>query len=384
MSELCSNDVCTGCFACFNACKFGAVEIKINETGELYPEINREKCRQCGLCEKVCPVMNDLGKNPVAQQAVAAYTNDLTDRSLCSSGGFATGLYKKVLSEGGAVFGAGFNDDGMPILKCAESFDEIKEFAGSKYVYAFPDKIYQKVKEKLDEGKKCLFISVPCQVSGLKSFLKNDYANLVTADIICHGTPPYEFLKNHIEQNTSKQNEGHTFSFRGKKDFYLTVYNKGKEIYSKKSNEDYYFQAFLSGLIHRENCYKCPFACNERTGDLTIGDFWGLNKDALNGYKGRTSVVLINTEKGKTEFDNIKDGFTYEIRPVDEALKGNEQLNRPSVPHSDRDSFISCYRQSRSFLTALEKTSIVSQVNKTRSKNRIMFVPRKIKHILFK
>ena len=362
---LCDTNKCTGCSACYAVCNFNAIVMLEDELGVLHPEIVEDKCKKCGLCEKVCPVIRKNDKL-TPQKCYAAYTKNERDVKSVASGGLATAFGRAVLNEGGVVFGTCLGKEAR--FMCAETEEALENFKGSKYVYVFPDKIYREVKEKLDLGKLCLFVGTPCQVDGLKSFLRKEYENLITVDLICHGTPPFSYLKEHL----SKVKEPYEkVSFRGENNFSLTCYNKeGSVIYSMSHHLDEYFYSFLNALTYREACYSCQYARGERVSDITIGDFWGLASDALGGYKGRKSVALINTEKGMSFFEKVNDDIVFEERNVKEAVSGNAQLRAPSKKPSNREVFAETYRHN-GFDAAMKKAGVTQKIKMNKFKSRI-------------
>lgn len=384
MFELCDKKECTSCMACYNACSFNAIKINTDSLGTLIPVIDRQQCKKCGKCVSVCPVVHEPEKHE-ANEAIALYTKNSEDKKTCASGGVATSLSRKIIQSGGVVFGTGFSDEGTPVYKKAETEKQLEEFKGSKYVYCFPGKIYCEVKQELKSGKLCLFVGTPCHVAGLKRYLGKEYENLITIDLICHGTPPYIYLKEHINDLGIPEESIGKVSFRGEKDYFLVIYDKEcKEVYSKKMDEDVYFLSFMRGLILRDVCRKCSYAKKERVSDITIGDFWGLSNNALSGYKGKISVALPNTEKGNNFLAIHKDCFCMEKRELEEAVSGNSQLRRPSLAHDDTDLFIKEYIRTGNFIKSVCATSIKKEIAKNTIMNKILYIPRIIKHSVFK
>lgn len=377
---LCEKEKCTGCMACYNACKFNAISLIVDENGMLRPIIDKEKCIQCGMCSKACPEKDDPKLNMI-KKAYALYSKDPNDSKNCASAGVATTFYKYIIKAGGSVVGAGFDNEQKPILKVAKNIDAIDEFKGSKYVYVFPNTIYRDIKLLLSENEKCLFVGTPCQVAGLKKFLGKEYANLITVDLICHGTPPFDFLREHL-LNVSQKKKITKYSFRGDDGWNLRIESEGKVIYKKSQTEDVYFTSFLKGLIHREVCYNCKYACKQRVSDITIGDFWGLSSDALNKYKGKVSVSLINTRKGQEFFDSVSDSFVFEERDIQEALNGNAQLNRPSIKHQQHDEFLKQYTNYMDFDEAIKHINILKEIKKNKIRNIVLKYPRKLKYFI--
>ncbi len=349
---LCDSEKCTGCAACYNVCSFDAISMSEDDLGAVKPVIDLNKCKECGLCKKVCPVILNNKKNkPI--KCYAAYTKNEKDVKTVTSGGVATAFGRYVLSENGVVYGTEFDQTAK--FSRAEDVEMLEKFKGSKYVYIFPDKIYQAVKNDLKNGRTCLFVGTPCQIDGLKSFLRKEYENLITVDLICHGTPPFKYLKEHLMAFDGKYKK---VSFRGEKEFKLICSDEiGTILFEKPHHLDEYYVSFLEALTYRENCYVCSYAKPERVSDLTIGDFWGLDNNALNGYKGKKSVVLINTERGKAFFDKASELLVFEERDVHEAIRGNAQLRNPSNPHRKREIFKCEYKKS-GFKISMRKSGI--------------------------
>lgn len=374
---LCEKEKCFGCGACFAACSCDAIEMKLDSFGALYPDIKLDKCIGCKQCESVCPVKNYMEfAEPV--ECYAAYTKIKEDVETVSSGGVATTFGKYIISQEGVVFGINKN---LPyFFHCAETNEEVNGFKGSKYVHVFPGKVYKKVKEKLLDGKRCLFVGTPCQIAGLKSFLKKEYEGLITVDLICHGVAPYSYLEQWLKSKV--KDEINSISFRGKDSYVLNVRDKeNKILYKKASSEDAYFYAFLNGLILRENCYSCPYARKERISDVTIGDFWGLDKSALNGYKGKKSLVIINTSKGKNFFEGTKSLLNFEKRDLEEALSKNDQLSFPSKSHTERDTFKKVYEE-KGFCVAIKACGILKEAKRNSIRNFLLKFPSKLKRLL--
>lgn len=379
MNNICEIKKCTACAACYNACAKNAVKFICDEFAVKHAYIDENLCVDCGLCKTVCPV-NNRPSFSMPQKAIAAYTKDENDKKTVSSGGMATAIYKKIIGDGGIGYGVTAKRDHAEFIRI-ESVADADLLKGSKYVEAEVGDVYKSVKQYLSSGKKCVFIGTPCQVAGLKNYLGKEYENFYSIDLICHGVPPKEYLSEYLK---NKLSNACNITFRGKRDYYFSAYDANdKIIYSKKCDEDPYFNVFLNGISLRENCYSCAYAKAERVSDLTIGDFWGIGKDALNGYKGKISLMLINTEKGNVLFNEISPLITYEERSVLEAVNGNAQLRRPSLKSPLRNDFLTAY-QTRGFIYALTVTGINKKCKRNLIRNRIMFFPRKIKKILKK
>ena len=175
-----------------------------------------------------------------------------------------------------------------------------------------------------------LFIGTPCQVAGLKSYIRHIPSHLYLVDLICHGVPSQKMLLEHVGQIVNNRS-AEQLSFRKGQLFRLEIMSQGGTVYSSEPHKDMYYRAFLSGISYRESCYECPFARKERVGDITIGDFWGLQNTASLPLKTEegVSVLLPSTEKGKALIAAVKSSLNIYERSVDEAVNGNDQLRFP-------------------------------------------------------
>ena len=377
---LCRPEECIGCMACYNACMSDAIVLAEDSLKTLLPKIDAAKCVSCRKCSGACPVLNPVeGKTPIA--AFAAHTLDGHDVRTCASGGIAAAYYRLIISLGGCAVGVTFDAEGHPCYAVAHSESDLESFKGSKYVFVHPQKIYRQIKAELDNGKPCFFVGTPCHVDALKHYLNRDYDQLITADLICHGTPPYAYLEEHICAVNKKKREVTSFSFRGEHDFSLTLKGEDRVIYQKNAGEDYYFRSFLDGLIHRKICYSCPYAGSARVSDMTIGDFWGAPEGTLNHYAGRISAVLINTGKGMAYWEQLSKHVDREPVPADAIIAGNAQLRKPSEPHPDRSRFEEAVAGGQDFMNAVRATSVFRTVKKARLRSVLLWLPRKIKHL---
>ena len=344
MAEICKASLCTGCWACFNVCSKNAISMNEGKLGHLYPSIDEEKCINCGLCVKVCPSIQ-LQKKNTPIKAYAGWAKDWKEYTSSTSGGIASILSRYIIRNGGVVYGCA----------CLENLDirhirivnekDLDKLKGSKYVQSCIYDSYQLVKKDLIDGFKVLFIGTPCQVSGLKSFLRKEYNNLYLLDLICHGVPSSYLLKKYIHDVAPFHHYDKVVfrDFQGK--YVLNVYADSKTIYHEKLNrkkfEGWYVSTFFEGFTYRDSCYQCQYARPERCSDITIGDFWGLGKKYIaNDIPEHThgiSVLLPITEKGEKIIEEVKTAFNIFERPLDEAIEGNSQLNAP-VKYTRRKS----------------------------------------------
>ncbi|HMM07364.1 MAG TPA: Coenzyme F420 hydrogenase/dehydrogenase, beta subunit C-terminal domain [Clostridiales bacterium] len=347
-----------------------------DQWGCIYPLVDEKHCTRCGVCAEVCPEHNRPNLNtPVKCYAMySPYKKDMAS----SSGGAATVLGRCVIQKNGVVFGTVYDKEGTLVYNSAKTEPELEQFRGSKYVYAYLGRTYQQIHELLSNGVTCLIVATPCHIAGLRAFFRKDWPNLYTLDLICHGTPPMRYLRQHTE-NVTHSRRVNRVTFRGINNYYLSAYERNKKIYSKRGDEDAYFSAFMNGLTFRENCYQCPYAQIQRVGDLTIGDFWGLDKDTLDGYPGKPSVILVNTEKGDRMLSWIEDVVVMKQSVVDKAIQGNSQLIAPTTRHPHREVFRSSYLQN-GFSGAIRDTDIPDKMRVAKMRNMIIRVPRYIRN----
>lgn len=331
MKEIIEKNKCCGCHACFNICPKDAISMQEDEKGFLYPVINEEKCINCNMCRKVCPVLNKKEEMKNKIKAYACYNRNLTERLKSSSGGIFCLIAKEIINRNGVVFGAAFDENFEVKHTYVENEKELKQFMGSKYTQSKIGNTYKDVKDFLDNGKYVLFTGTPCQIEGLKSYLRKDYEKLYTQDIICHGVPSPKVWKKYLEyQKNRNKEEIKDISFRNKDHGWISYRMKilfNTKTYSKDLGQDPYMQAFLKNICLRESCYNCSFKKKNRVSDITLADYWGIDKvhPKMNDNKG-ISLVLVNSNKGIELFNNIKEKISYKETDLDQAIKYNPAL----------------------------------------------------------
>ena len=356
---ICNHDKCTGCAACKDVCPKQCITMQPDDLDALHPVVDESICINCGLCEKTCPNNRELSYK-LPHKVLAAWSNDNEVRRTSASGGIACELYHYWIKNGGVATGVVFDRvEGCHFI-LLENESDIKAVQNSKYTFSDTAGIYKVVKQKLQAGISVLFIGVPCQVAGLYGFLKKEYDNLTTVDIICHGMPPATYLEQHIKSIEDKKKE-YTYQlfFRDPK-YYTYTYTftlkniKGKEFYNKKVlTRDNYQLGYHRALIYRENCYSCNYARKERISDLTIGDFSGLGRFAPFEYdKHNVSCILENTDKGAALLKNLKGALSMYERPACEAFEVEKQLKSPSAKHNGRYCFEQVYNKTHDYVKA--------------------------------
>lgn len=338
---ICPAERCTGCFACKNICPKDAIETVTDPAGRTLPQIDPQKCIRCGACKNVCPVNRPV-EFRLPQGCFAAQRRDPEVRRTSASGGIGAALAETVLARGGVVYGAAVAPGGTAAHIRAESAAEAERLKSSKYVQSDIGLIYRDVRAQLRGGREVLFFGTPCQIAGLKNFLGRPGENLKTVDIVCHGVAPMQYLRAHLAALLPEKTVG-SYTFRGgEKDFHLRVFDPdGNLLLDRRRELDPYYLLFYNGTICRENCFSCPYAKSERCSDLTIGDFWGLDRTRLQTPQtGKISLVLTNTPAGAQLFEAARPLLTAEPRDAAEAVAGNERLRQPLEKPARRETFL--------------------------------------------
>ncbi len=342
---LINREKCSGCFACVQACPMHCIGKEEDKQGNVYPVVNAEICISCGKCEKVCAEqhLNDMSFRK-SRKCYAAWSRDQDVRKNSASGGIASALYEMALQRGYMICGALYDRSFRVVHLLTEDSDRITQFRQSKYVFSETGNVYEEIRRQLASGRKVLFISLPCKVAGLLNYLGKPDDNLLTADIVCHGTPPYRHLEEHIKTKDPGK-KASSLRFRDENVFKFLLENAEGVIYRKTGRCDAYLAAFLEGLNYRESCYRCSFARPERISDITLCDFWGLGKEKewKHPYTGAISAVLLNTAAGEAFFEGVKPILCCETRDVEEAIEGNSQLRHPTPLHPKRRLFEELY-----------------------------------------
>lgn len=307
MISLKSKYDCCGCEACAQRCAHKAISMVRDDEGFLYPKIDKQICTECGLCEKICPIINQSkSKTPIA--TFAAKNKNEAIRLNSSSGGIFTLLATKTINNGGVVFGAKFDEQWNVVHDYAETIEDLAKFRGSKYVQSQIGKCYKIVEIFLKNNREVLFSGTPCQIAGLKKFLIKDYSNLICVDIICHGVPSPIVWQKYKSQFGLNKNS--SFSFRDKtnswKRYEIVALNEEKEVIRETVGQNAYMKLFLSDLCLRPTCSNCPAKGGQSQSDITIADFWGIDNfhPDFDDDKG-CNLVIINSPKGLELFNSL-------------------------------------------------------------------------------
>ena len=365
MPRLAKYKDCTGCMACYNSCSHNAIEIVNDKEGFLQPVVKADKCVECKLCENSCPVMTPLGPRDTSLSVYAAWYEK--DRCVSSSGGAFSAFARMILAHNGIVVGAAF-DKVLHLRHIAiDSVEGLSALRGSKYVQSEIGDSFKIIRQYLNDGKKVLFCGTPCQVAGLRGFLKKDYENLLAVDLICHGVPSDSVFQNYLKKlnnrlgNNKRKERIEKYEFRNCDGWDKTpsiVFANNKRKRYLYNVDALYLESFNRGAIFRESCSLCRYATIPRIGDVTLGDFWGIGRHGMkfnhNVMKG-VSLILVNTEKGQNALTAIGEDMFLEERPLQEALIENGNLKGASKHHPQRNEIIEAFLNDKMSLDDIER-----------------------------
>lgn len=352
---------CCGCGACMNICPKQAITMIEDEYGFLYPHIDYEKCVSCGACKSVCSFQNTEESNkPIA--SYAAVNKDSAQKIISASGGLFAAMATNVISDGGIVFGCAMdfeNDKAVVHHIAVDKLSDLPRLQGSKYVQSSTGFSYKEVLSYLSQGRMVLYSGTPCQIAGLKGFLKKDYPNLILVDLVCHGVPNVKFFNDYLNllKIKNRYRKIIAYSFRDKKKGWgencridVIDSNGKKKIIYTPARLDLYNSFFLDALSCRLNCYSCKYTCNRRPGDITIGDYWGIykehpdiiNKDGFEEKYG-ISCLIANSEKGIEFLKHVQNQIDFCQSDFCKISRHNEQLNYPHKKSDLRDIVMDTY-----------------------------------------
>lgn len=313
---------CCGCTACENICSVGAIKMLPNNEGFMYPQVDNDICYNCKKCEKVCPIINPPKLSSKIEASFVAQSKDQDVLDESTSGGIVDALCKYILEEeNGYVCGVAFDFDFMPHHKIVDSYEDAKAFRNSKYAQSNTGSSFKDILNLLKIGKNVMFIGTPCQVAGLKSYLKYDYENLITVDLVCRSIPSPKLWREYLDWQEKRYASKVVKVVCRKKTYGYHSgaleldFENGKH-YAGSNRVDYYMKSFHRDICSRNSCYDCQFKTKNRCSDFTVFDSWrpehaveGAFRDNDRGY----SNILVHTCKGKNIIPKINDVEFYSV-----------------------------------------------------------------------
>lgn len=332
-----AGEKCTGCESCVSICPKKCITMQLSN-GFYYPEVNEQMCIDCKQCEVVCPALHPVNKSDTVKPSVyAAISSDKGTRQQSSSGGVFSLLAEEIIKTNGIVFGACFEQFSFNVVhKGITSTNELSILRGSKYVQSSINSSFSETEKALKNGKTVLFSGTPCQIAGLKMFLRNEYDKLFCIQVICHGVSSPVLWQKYVSYIEDKYSSVlRSFNFRDKetgwKNFSVSGTTSDGTVFSRPNFADPYMQLFLYNYSLRSSCFNCRFKGNSMLADITLGDFWQINniQPDFNDNKG-TSLVVLHTEKGKALFESISSELKSMELPYEKAIANNIAYNKSS------------------------------------------------------
>ena len=351
MPNLASYQSCVGCSACALSCPKNCIEMHNDKYGFSHPKIiNDQECINCKLCEQSCPIVNKRNLDDKETIALAAFTRDEEIRKESSSGGIFTEIAKYVLLNDGVVFGAAYSNNWHVEHIEVKEVGNLNKLRGAKYSESKLGNTYDRIKKYLNKDILVLFSGTPCQVAGLKSFLKRDYSKLICIDFICHGIPSPVAWSNYIQERMKLDGVNHkpiSINQRSKipgwsnYNYSCVIEYENNLKYQSLSGSDMYMKLFCNDYILRESCANCHFKGFDRCSDITLGDFWGIwNIDVKMDDNKGTSLIMLHSDKSKDLITKISDKIVLKEVSLDEASRENPAILYSSKEKSEREKVL--------------------------------------------
>ena len=345
MPQLADKYGCTGCMACVDACSKQALTPSYNDEGHLTYKLDITLCVECGLCEKICPVVSGFqyGTNELKlSQPYAAWAENNVLRSKSTSGGVFAGLAKYIIGQGGVAVGASLLHNDVRHI-AIEAEEDIIKLQGSKYTQSNTDGIYKVVKGLLLQGKTVLFSGMGCQVAGLLSYLGNKQypGTLYSIDLICGGVPSRFLIDAYLKKNPQVDE---IVAFRNKSSYEFSVKSeKGEVSVVPLSEKPFPLCGFYTELTNRYSCYDCSFNGAHRQSDITIGDYWG-DKEYPEEHEKGLSIAVAHSVRGidllhKAELEVRETGWKDFLMNNSRMIDGYNSASRKKARRNLANAF---------------------------------------------
>lgn len=382
---------CTGCGLCSILCPANCIEMKEDEEGFRYPNVRKDNCIECDLCLTCCP-LNFAEKEDDIKLAFAAKNRNLNTRMASSSGGIFSALAEQFILDGGIVCAAKYDETFTVVHSLTDNLDDIAQYRGAKYCQSSVETLFERLKNRLQEGIPVVFVGTPCQIVAFKVYLGNsNYSNLLLVDMICHGIPSPMVWKRYCEERKLLDANGARIkhiNLRNKDSGWSRykysvefVYENDK-VYKTLQEKDSFMRGFVNDLFLRPSCSDCKFKGVDRQSDLTIGDFWGIweRDNAFDDNQG-VSALIVNSQKGKQYWEDISGSFDYTAVALEDIIAFNPSMINSSAAHPKRSDFFKQVKEETSIIRWIEECLTPSANSKESLISRIMRRVRKYKKL---
>ncbi len=380
-------ETCCGCRACEQTCPINCITMQSDEEGFFYPVVDESRCIQCGKCQRVCEKIETVIE-PECSGVYAVKNKDYEIREKSTSGGVFFELGKKIIDDGGTVFGAVFDEDYRVHHVGVNSIGNLEKMCGSKYVQSDTEQTYSETKKILEEKKMVLYSGTPCQIAGLRSFLDKEYDNLICVSVICHGVPSPEIWKQYLEYKEFLLKEKIVnIQHRDKKrtgwrtaDFVLEF---EKESFRETFTENTYVKGFLQNLYLRESCFACRAKGIDKGADIIIGDYWGIERchPSMDDNRG-VSVTIINSQKGNALFTEIRAQLEVTLSELNYIERENEMLIKSADRNIKRERFFDELRYNHNIEKSIEHNLKLPLDKETRSQYLYPIIMKYLQNII--
>lgn len=335
---------CCGCSACFSVCPQQCISMQKDEEGFRYPQIDKAACVNCGACENVCPILHRK-KGALLPQAYTLQIKNTDTLYNSAAGGAFSAIGRKIIERGGYVFGAAYNENFVVKHTVAKNISELAKFRSSKYVQSDPSDCFKQVRKLLNDNERVCYSGTPCQIAGLKAFLRKEYDNLVTVDLVCKGVSSPKVFEQYVSKMRMENGSIENINFKRKTYGYhsstMSVDFVNGARYSKGGITDLMMRSFRANICLRPSCSECAFKGGERVSDLTLFDCWHYTEltGKKDNDKGHTSV-LVHTEKGNKLLEACGDIADIDLISAKEAIHyDGVMVNNKVTNHVKRKEF---------------------------------------------